>query len=60
MPKHFAPQGWVLQTVGGGPNQAVYRVDPLGRFVLVTYLPDVEKAHDTIVLRWVQPTTAGH
>ena len=59
MPEHFNPQGKVLQAIGGAPNQATYRVDPLGRFVLVTYLPEVEKAHDTIVLRWVPPGVSG-
>jgi hypothetical protein len=41
-----------LQVSDGALSQAAFRLDPLGRFVYVVYLPDVEKANETIVLHW--------
>lgn len=38
----------------GGPSQASYRVDPLGRFLYVVYLPDQEWPGEAIVLRWAK------
>jgi hypothetical protein len=37
----------------GGSNQAAFRRDPLGRFLYVVYLPNVEQPRSEVVLHWV-------
>ena len=41
-----------LELGDGQFNHAAYRRDPLGRFLYVVYLPNVERPGETIVLRW--------
>jgi hypothetical protein len=52
LPEGFDRTATRLSVSTGGLNQAAFRLDPLGRFLYVIYLPDVEHANETIVLRW--------
>jgi hypothetical protein len=52
LPEDFTKDDWNLLLPGAAPSQASYRVDPLGRFLYVVYLPDQERPGETIVLRW--------
>jgi hypothetical protein len=54
LPEDFAKEDFKLLLTAGGPSQASYRVDPLGRFLYVVYLPDQEQPGETIVLRWAK------
>ena len=54
LPEDFAKENLKLLLPAGGPSQASYRVDPLGRFLYVVYLPDQERPGETIVLRWAR------
>ena len=54
LPEDFARNDLKLVLPAGGPAQASYRVDPLGRFLYVVYLPDQERPGETILLRWVK------
>jgi len=52
LPEGFDKTATRVAVSTGGLNQAAFRVDPLGRFLYVIYLPDVEHPNETIVLRW--------
>ncbi len=52
LPEGLSAKASRLQISDGALSQAAFRLDPLGRFVYVVYLPDVEKANETIVLHW--------
>ena len=52
LPEGFPADATRLQISDGALSQAAIRLDPLGRFAYVVYLPDVEKVNETIVLRW--------
>jgi hypothetical protein len=54
LPDDFTNEDLKLLLPGSGPSQASYRVDPLGRFLYVVYLPDQEQPGETIVLRWAK------
>jgi len=54
LPEDFTKDDLKLLLPGSGPSQASYRVDPLGRFLYVVYLPDQERPGETIVLRWAK------
>ncbi len=54
LPEDFAKEDLKLLLPAGGPSQASYRVDPLGRFLYVVYLPDQEWPGEAIVLRWAK------
>lgn len=53
LPEGFPKEGARLELSNGGANQAVFRLDPLGRFLYVVYLPEVERPNEAVVLRWV-------
>jgi hypothetical protein len=59
LPEGFAGDASRPQISDGALGQAAIRLDPLGRFLYVVYLPDVERANETIVLRWSKAAAAS-
>ena len=51
LPEGFADAAGLAPAPGGQANQAACQVDPLGRFLYVVYIPEMERAGETIVLR---------
>jgi hypothetical protein len=54
LPDGFPAAATRAQISAGALGQAAIRLDPLGRLAYVVYLPDVERANETIVLRWTK------
>jgi hypothetical protein len=55
LPAGFSAANAALQLRNGASNEAVFRLDPLHRFICVLCLPDVEHANETIMLHWAPP-----
>ena len=54
LPQDFAGRGFgALARPDDEPNRAVFRVDPLGRFLYVLYYPKEEKPNETFSLQFV-------
>ena len=48
----ICPPAARCRALDGQTNRLAQRIDPVGKFLYVVFLPDVERAGETIALRW--------